>query len=66
VDIRAECCTLSKGSLRVMTLGFVLAGAQLLPVSHCFAVNGNSAQPEVEGIQGILEGAVCEEWEKRK
>ena len=24
-------------------------------VSHCFAVNGNSANPQINGVQGILE-----------
>jgi len=33
-------------------------GASLPPaggVSHCFALNGNPANPEVEGVQGILQ-----------
>lgn len=31
------------------------SGSTLLPVSHCFAVNGDSVHPEVEGVQGILD-----------
>jgi prephenate dehydratase len=26
-----------------------------MPVSHCFAVNGNESNPEVSGIEGILQ-----------
>lgn len=32
-----------------------MAGPTLMPVSHCFAVNGDPANPEVVGVQGILE-----------
>jgi len=32
----------------------------VLPVSHCFAINGYNMQPEVDGLQGILDAyAMC-------
>lgn len=41
------------------TYGF---GAQLPPtnvVSHCFPLNGNPHNPEVAGVQGILQAYRC-------
>ena len=41
------------------SFGFGAALPPTYTVSHCFALNGNPASPEVAGVQGILAAYRC-------